>query len=390
MNIVLLATSYPTQTGGIGAYVERLAEGLTSKGHEVEVAVRAESGLRRSRRTNDELSFRVWWDATPRDLLRLIRGSDVTHMNGFWLLPATLAITTRKPLLWTHHEYDTTCPIGIGWYRDQSTSFAARRCITCMAARGMATKIPRRFGLLPVRRAVAQLARVNLVPSAYMAARLALPRTLVVQHGTEETKSAQPPASRRPIFLFLGRLVHEKGCDVLLEAAHLCRNAGVEVLVEICGDGPERPALENEVRARRLESIVSFSGSIEKADVPKKFAQARAVVVPSRWDEVAGIVALESMAAGVPVIASRVGGLAEMVHGGGLLVERESPGALASAMITLARDSSQASALGRQAHSRHRRQFNLERMIRDHERVYDQVRRQGVTQQLANAYQGSL
>jgi glycosyltransferase involved in cell wall biosynthesis len=207
-----------------------------------------------------------------------------------------------------------------------------------------------------------------------MAARLHLPRSFVIEHGTEERQIAEPVADARPLFLFLGRLISEKGCDILVEAADLCRNAGLDLGVEVCGDGPERAALEDQVRSKGLESVVSFNGSVERADVPTKIAHARAVVVPSRWDEVAGFVALEAMAAGVPVIASRVGGLAEMVVGAGLLVERGSPKALAGAMLRLAQHPSQAHALGRHAYLRHRRKFRVERMIRDHERLYERTR----------------
>jgi glycosyltransferase involved in cell wall biosynthesis len=95
------------------------------------------------------------------------------------------------------------------------------------------------------------------------------------------------------------------------------------------------------------------------------------------------------MAAGIPVIASGVGGLAEMVNGAGLLVERGSPRALADAMIELARDPNRANAVGRKGYSRHRRQFRLDRMIGRHERLYEQLRTSRTHSRAANVGQSS-
>src|SRR5687768_879999 len=121
MNVLLLATSYPRITGGLGAYVELLSNGLAERGHKVHVVVRAEPS---NSTVAVDGALPVTWGASPSELLRLIRNSDVTHMNGFWLLPVALSLIARTPLVWTHHEYDTTCPIGVGWYRGASTSFA--------------------------------------------------------------------------------------------------------------------------------------------------------------------------------------------------------------------------------------------------------------------------
>jgi glycosyltransferase involved in cell wall biosynthesis len=389
VNVLFLATSYPGQTGGLGAYVERLAEGLGENGHEVHVAVRENPDPLTARSASGGELSAVSWAPTGVDLFRLICASDVTHMNGFWLFPATVALVTRTPLIWTHHEYDTTCPIGIGWYSGESTSFALHRCVKCMTERGLAAQMPRRLGLLPIRRAIAQLVQANVTPTMYMATRLQLPRSFVIGHGTEERERAQRAVETIPRFLFLGRLIREKGCDILVEAAHFCRNVGVNLAVEICGDGPERGTLERQIRARGLESVVSLTGSVGRADVASKIAQARAVVVPSVWDEVAGFVALESMAAGVPVIASRVGGLAEIVDGAGLLVERGSPEALGKAMLRLAQNGGDALAMGGEGHARHRRNFRLDRMVRDHERLYEQITTSRVSRGFAEVHQSA-
>src|SRR5581483_9427331 len=124
------------------------------------------------------------------------------------------------------------------------------------------------------------------------------------------------PAARRTgpggYFLFLGRLAREKGLGDLLAAWRT-----IEAPLVVAGDGPQR--LELEAAAPRN---FGFRGSVSPDEVPGLLRGARALVVPSRWYEGAPRVVIEAYAAGVPVIASRLGGLAQTVDDGvsGVLV----------------------------------------------------------------------
>jgi glycosyltransferase involved in cell wall biosynthesis len=134
--------------------------------------------------------------------------------------------------------------------------------------------------------------------------------------------------NKREGLLFVGRLVSRKGIDVAVEALRDLRDRGERETLTICGDGPERETLEAKVRQLKLEDAVHFEGWSSPEELAEKYRNAAATLVPSR-KEPFGIVALESIASRCPVVASNVGGLPEAVGDCGILVEPESPEALA-------------------------------------------------------------
>ncbi|HTW43673.1 MAG TPA: glycosyltransferase family 4 protein [Solirubrobacteraceae bacterium] len=128
--------------------------------------------------------------------------------------------------------------------------------------------------------------------------------------------------------LVVARLAPEKGVDV---AIHACRMAGVPLVV--AGDGPERAALVEQAGA----GDVSFVGRVDDATLARLRAGASIALVPSRSGESFGLAAAEAMAAGLPLVASRVGALPELVDAEAL-VAPEDPAALAQAIERLAGD----------------------------------------------------
>src|SRR5207248_662901 len=113
---------------------------------------------------------------------------------------------------------------------------------------------------------------------------------------------ASTPAETAIDVVFVGRLVSDKGVDVLLEA--LARLGDVSAV--IAGDGPERHALEEQASTLGLGGRVRFSGWVSSTEREKLFAGATVFVLPSLWEEPFGIVGLEALAAGLPVVASNV------------------------------------------------------------------------------------
>jgi glycosyltransferase involved in cell wall biosynthesis len=179
-----------------------------------------------------------------------------------------------------------------------------------------------------------------------------------------------PKEGAQPLILFLGRLYPEKGADVLIRAirGRTERRSAPPATCLIAGDGPERPRLE----ALAAGHPVEFAGFVDGAAKADLLARATAVVVPSRWYENAPMAILEAFAAGTPVVASRIGGIPEMVRDGveGLLVEPGDAGDLARALDRLLGDATLRRRLGRQARETAARAHAPERYVADLERVY--------------------
>ena len=138
---------------------------------------------------------------------------------------------------------------------------------------------------------------------------------------------------------FAGRLAHNKGADVLLDAvAQLCRQ-GVAVRLVLVGDGEERGSLQAQSRQLGLAAITHFAGRLPRDAMYGAIKGFDVAVVPSR-EEGFGLSALEAMAAGVPVVASRVDALQEVVVDGatGLLCRADDPASLAEALARLMGD----------------------------------------------------
>jgi glycosyltransferase involved in cell wall biosynthesis len=157
------------------------------------------------------------------------------------------------------------------------------------------------------------------------------------------------PAPRRgggdPVVGIVGRLVPEKGVDIFLRAAALVRAVVPSARFLVVGDGPMRPDLEREADSRGLGDRITFTGF--RPDATQAIAGLDVLAVPSRSDG-SPLVVCEAMAAGVPVVASRVGGLPDLVDDGrsGVLVQPGDVEDLARALVSLLLDPAAAGRLG--------------------------------------------
>ena len=201
------------------------------------------------------------------------------------------------------------------------------------------------------------------------------PRSSVVYNGLHLPELIPAPLDfSDPTLLCLGRLSSEKGFDTAVEAFAMVVEHVPRAHMIIAGDGPERPSLEDAVRARGLESSVEFLGWICPDRVPALMNDATLLLVPSRY-EAFGLTALEAAQMARPVVASRVGGLPEVIIDGetGLLVEPDDPASLAWAIITLLQDRERSQRFGRAARDRAQHVFSLKRCADNYEGLYQKL-----------------
>jgi glycogen(starch) synthase len=200
------------------------------------------------------------------------------------------------------------------------------------------------------------------------------PASSVVYYGLPAPDVAPEPLPfEPPLILCLGRLVEDKGFDLAVDAWAELAGSFPRARLVIAGDGPARPALERRVRRRGLESSVAFTGEVDPAAVPRLINRATIVVVPSRYSEALGLVAVEAAQMERPVVAARAGGLAEAVADGetGLLVDRESGRAVAEAVACLLRNPDLARRMGRNGRVRARDRFAWPGYLDSYARLYE-------------------
>ncbi len=182
----------------------------------------------------------------------------------------------------------------------------------------------------------------------------------VVWNGVPD-QGPRPPLTGPPTVAFAGRLLHNKGVDVLLRAfAQVIRQFPTARLL-LAGDGPEGPALRRRSLELGLSTAVTWLGHLPSAEVAGRLASAWVQVVPSLWAEPFGLVAVEAMMRGTAVIASVAGGLSEIVQDrrNGLLVPPGDVPALTDALASLLGDRDHAESMGRAARERALAEFSL-------------------------------
>jgi len=186
--------------------------------------------------------------------------------------------------------------------------------------------------------------------------------------------AARRPPARGARVLTYGRMVAKKGFHDLLEAFARVRAAGVDATLVVGGDGPERARLERAAAAPGLAGAVRFAGWID--DVPEALAQADLFVLPSR-DEPFGIVALEAMAGGVPVVTTRTQGPREVLdEATARFAEVADVPSLAAALAAALADPAASERRAAAALERYRREYHRDavvpRIVALYERVADE------------------
>jgi glycosyltransferase involved in cell wall biosynthesis len=329
------------------------------------------------------LPFPVVRRPNTLQLWDLIRTADVVHLAGPALLPLVLTHVSRRPLVVEHHGYQAICLNGVLVQQPAATicpgHFQAGNYSQCLRCRARETSWWRSvvdlLAMFP-RHYLARHAARNIAISAHVQRRHVLPNATVIYYGLEK----EPPrgnsfnlissANRKVRFAYVGRLVPEKGLPVLLRAAELLKSKLNQFEILFVGDGPERHSLERLAQQTGLREIVRCTGFLSGATLTRELRDVDVVVMPSAWEETAGLAAIEQMMRGRLVIASRIGGLGEIVGDAGLTFESGNAPELAQCLDRVLENPSLIDTFGGKARERAQQLFLRERMIAEHVAVY--------------------
>jgi glycosyltransferase involved in cell wall biosynthesis len=170
-----------------------------------------------------------------------------------------------------------------------------------------------------------------------------------------------------PLVTAVGRLVPQKAHHRLVDAAAAVRTHVPTARFLIVGDGPLRSELEGRIRAAGLEGAVTVTGP--RPDARQIIARSDVVAFSSDWEGLS-LVALEALAAGVPIVSTDVAGTAELVRSGAGVTVPRSAAALADALVGMLRDPGRRQEMGAEASRLHRERFSTERMIESYLGLY--------------------
>ncbi len=175
-----------------------------------------------------------------------------------------------------------------------------------------------------------------------------------------------------PLLGAIGRLHPQKDFGTLLAAVAQLRRQVPDAHLLLVGDGELREELVNHARSLGLGDCVTFAG--HRTHIPEILAAIDVFTLTSLWEGLPNVI-LEAMAAGLPVVATRVGGVPEVVVAGetGLLVPPRDPDALSRAIVTLLRDPALRQTMGRAGQERVRHRFSVEQMVRRTESLYERL-----------------
>jgi len=364
MRILQIGKYYPPAKGGMETVLAAITAGLLARGDAVDVLVASEGRAT----TRVALAPASGAGGDPVRCGELVRCGVAATLASQPLMPGLAAelrrLLRRRPDVVTLHWPNPLAAAALlllgrelggsrltVWYHADIT----RQRLGGILLRPLVRRLLERCDGVAVSTASLREQSPLLAPHA--------PRTAVIPFGIDPVPWRASSHPGRGPLLFVGRLVYYKGVEVLLDA--VARLPGAEL--DIVGDGPLRAALSRRAARPDLAGRVRLRGALDDAALRPLMGGAAALVLPSLMRaETFGLVQLEAMAAGLPVVATRLPtGVAEVtVHGEtGWLVAPGDPAALASALAELLADPAEAARRGEAGRRRVDALYHRDRMV---------------------------
>jgi glycogen synthase len=276
LKILLASHLFSPSIGGIESCSLDLALAFAKLGHEVRVITQTLSNY-----PDDDHGLKVIRRPGKSVLFRAIRWCDVYFQSNISLQTAWPLVFIRKPWVVCTHT----------WLRNPDGSAGVWGHVKRLALR-FATNIY-------ISKAISDHVGYKgfVVPNPY-------------NSGIFREISGM---TRERSLVFLGRLVSDKGCDLLIQSLAMLRDAGLVLPLTIIGVGPEAESLKKLAAAKGLGDLVRFAGALTGEALARELNRHQVLVVPSRWEEPFGMVALEGIACGCLVVGSAAGGLPDAI-----------------------------------------------------------------------------
>lgn len=301
MKILISSHAFAPSIGGIETVSALLADEFVRLGHSVAVVTQTAATSRESH------GYRVLRRLSAQELFNTIKWCDLYWQNNLSLRTIWPAWPLRKPVVITHQGSYCRRPSGIDFVQRLKHAIVGR---TTSVAISKAV-------------AVCFATDSRVIHNPYDARKF----------------SADVPNEKRSADLvFLGRLVVEKGVDILLEALAVLRRRNFLPSLTIVGAGPEDGALKRMAATLGLNDQVTFTGPKRDEELIALLRRHKVLVVPSRYEEPFGVVALEGIASGCVVVGSQGGGLPEAIGSCGVTFPNGDVEALAEVLESLLRE----------------------------------------------------
>ncbi|HEX6428331.1 MAG TPA: glycosyltransferase family 4 protein [Niastella sp.] len=293
MKILFLSHYFYPQVGGIESNSELLAGAFTEAGHDVHLLTWSADNTERS------FPYRITRNPGYRQLLRAHKWADLVFENNPCFRLGWPGIFFRRPTVIAINTWITRADGKVSLRDKIKINWWLGRCTQVIA--------------------VSNAIRKACWPAA----------TVIRNPYKANDFTIEPSVQRDADFVFLGRLVSDKGANQAIEAIYRIRQFILQKgkghhspVLTIIGDGPERRSLEEQVAGLSLQDAVVFTGSLQGEPLKKMLNRHRYILVPSAWEEPFGNVVLEGMACGCLPIVSDGGGLPEAIGKAGLIFHR--------------------------------------------------------------------
>jgi glycosyltransferase involved in cell wall biosynthesis len=323
-----------TDISGVGEQVVQLAAGLRELGHEVRILGRRSTGISASKLLFPLCVVPEFWRAARDFRPHVVQVHESDGAMVALVVRTLQAVQEPRPVLVALQQVSYLEEIRAVRPIRVAGRVLGRPGLKELRFRWLKAPMQVLFGCL-----TAYLADRRLAPSRQTAEeierdyRVDSVKVLPNVTGAREVAAPGRASETGDSLLFVGRLRVRKGVEVLLHAAEKLRRRRPGTRLVIVGEGEHRRRLERTARSLSLDGAVEFRGACPPEEIPRLMASARALVVPSIYEGMP-LVILEAMAAGLPVVASSVSGIPEVVEDGesGWLVPPEDVEALVEAL----------------------------------------------------------